>query len=87
MIDMDALKEHFDCIDEFIRRGEKRFPNGDPMPYDRWLDGNQGTAKLHAALKVQKHVVAILLAEIAERDRAMKAAGFESMEPHRDPMR
>lgn len=79
--DIDAFKEDFDRVQEFVRRAEKG------LPEDRWTDGTKGNAALAASCRRVLAFCNLQSAVMASMHEAMREVGFDAMEPHKDPMR
>jgi len=79
--DIDAFKEDFDRVAEFVRRAEKG------LPEDRWTDGAQGNALLAASCKRLLAYTSIQGQAMADLYEDLQKVGLSAMEPHKDPMR
>lgn len=79
--DIDAFKEDFDRLAEFVRRAEKG------LPPDRWVTGDDG----HKALAIScKRVLAfsnLQAAVMASMHEDMVRVGMSAMEASPDPCR
>jgi len=79
--DIDAFKEDFERVAEFVRRAEKGIPE------DRWTDGAKGNALLAASCKRLLAYTSIQGQAMAELYDDLQKVGLSAMETHKDPMR
>lgn len=79
--DIDAFREDFDRVAEFVRRAEKGIPE------DRWTDGAQGNAALAASCKRLLTYTSIQADAMAAMYEDLQKIGLASMEASKDPMR
>ena len=61
--DIEAFAPDYEKADaacsEFVRRSRKRFPNGEPLPHDRWIDGALGHEQLALSVEALRKFIAM----------------------------
>lgn len=61
--DIEAFAPEYEKADasctEFVRRSHKRFPNGEPLPHDRWVDGATGMEALARSVEGLRKFIAM----------------------------
>ena len=75
----NEMPEAEKVAEDYVKKSRLRFPNGEPYPSDRWVDGHSGAEALARAVETQTKVIKAAFAIIDDMMAAQRAAGEMSM--------
>lgn len=77
--DLDSFAEHEKTAQDFVERSQRKFPDGTPMPSDRWVTSADGMRELAAAVDTLLRINRLYGSVIIDMTQAQIDAGMVSM--------